>query len=91
MRDGTMVTGRDVTDVGWEPPGNACGGLGEVTIEHHAMDDVIMPMSQSAAERLANRLLGDDNRELPRRGSGFHWVKRTRETDWRLPCRKTGR
>jgi hypothetical protein len=70
-----MEAWKDVTDVGWEPPLNPDSGLGEVTIEHRAIDDVVMPMSQSAARRLANRLLGDDHRELSSYGRGFHWVR----------------
>jgi hypothetical protein len=77
MREGSMEAGKDVTDVGWEPS-TVADGPGEVTIEHRAVDDVIMPMTQSAARRLANRLLGNDNRELSRYGTGFHWVKRGR-------------
>jgi hypothetical protein len=78
VRDSSVEAGKDVTDVGWEPSTNAADGPGEVTIEHRAVDDVIMPMSQSAARRLANRLLGHDNRELSKYGAGFHWVKRDR-------------
>jgi hypothetical protein len=77
VREGSMEAGKDVTDVGWEPSAGA-DGPGEVTIEHRAVDDVIMPMSQSAARRLANRLLGHDNREVSRYGTSFHWVKRRR-------------
>jgi hypothetical protein len=78
MREGSTEAGKDVTNVAWEPSTSPTGGPGEVTIEHRAIDDVIMRQQESAARRLANRLLGKDNRESSHYGTGLHWVKRDR-------------
>jgi hypothetical protein len=70
-----MPAGRDVTDIEWEPPQPAGAGPGEVTIEHRAVDDVTMPMTEDGARRLADRMFGDDKTELPPSGPGVHWVR----------------
>jgi hypothetical protein len=72
-----MKAGQDVTDIGWEPPRKLGIGPGEVTIEHKVISDVIAPMTQDDARRLADRMFGDDKRELPIRGEGVHWVRAT--------------
>lgn len=55
-----MAAGEDVTDIEWEPPHKEGGGPGEVTIEHRVVGDVITPMMQDDARRLADRVFGDD-------------------------------
>jgi hypothetical protein len=70
-----MAAGEDVTDIEWEPPPNDEGGLGEVTIEHRVVGDTKAPMKRDDARRLADRVFGDDKRELPLRGEGLHWVR----------------
>jgi hypothetical protein len=70
-----MNAGQDVTEIGWEPPRKLGGGPGEVTIEHRVISDVIAPMTQDDARRLADRMFGDDKTELPLTGEGVHWVR----------------
>ena len=72
-----MTAGQDVTDIEWEPPREAGTGPGEATIEHTAVSDVNMPMTEVEARRLANRMFGDDKKESPVAGSGVHWSRRT--------------
>jgi hypothetical protein len=69
-----MATGEDVTNIAWEPP-KVGDALGEVTIEHRVIGDVTMPMKQDDARRLANRVFGDDKKELLLRGDAVHWVR----------------
>jgi len=72
-----MPAGKDVTDIEWEPPLEAETGPGEATIEHAAISDVNMPMTEVEARRLADRMFGDDKTESPVAGSGIHWSRRT--------------
>lgn len=70
-----MNAGEDVTDIAWEPPSRTGEGPGEVTIEHRVINDVVAPMKQDDASRLADRMFGDDKMELPQAGDGMHWVR----------------
>jgi hypothetical protein len=70
-----MAAGEDVTDIAWVPPRKLGEGPGEVTIEHRAISDVKAPMTEADAGRLADRMFGDDKKELPSAGTGVHWVR----------------
>lgn len=70
-----MNAGDDVTDIEWEPPRRVGEGPGEVTIEHRVISDVVAPMTQDDAGRLADRMFGDRKRKLPPRGNRVHWVR----------------
>jgi hypothetical protein len=72
-----MATGEDVTDIQWEPPRRPGNGPGEVTIEHRVIDDVKAPMTEDDAGRLADRMFGEDKKEVPPRGVGLRWVRRS--------------
>jgi len=67
--------GVDVTDIEWEAPEQAGDGPGKVTIEHSAMDDVNMLMTQDEARRLADQIFGCDKTEIPLTGQGVHWIR----------------
>jgi hypothetical protein len=70
-----MTAGEDVTAIGWVPPRKAGDGPGEVTIEHRVINDVIAPMTQDDAGRLADRMFGNRKRKLPPKGNRVHWVR----------------